>query len=179
MNSQNFTRQTSTTSSLVRGILLVVGLVMIVALRPAEARADCVVILTTPVSGFTGTLGPSITNFTTNVAQTVLTQNGPSLNVVLGTFGPNLINPLTLTNLTNLVVTVNLSGSGINFDPPSLQLTGTYNVLLSQFTFAPANVSFTGIANDCGSFSLTINPLSLTTLLTGGALNATLTNVLC
>jgi hypothetical protein len=35
------------------------------------------------------------------------------------------------------------------------------------------------VANDCGSFSVTANPLSLTTLLSGGALNATITNVLC
>jgi hypothetical protein len=74
---------------------------------------------------------------------------------------------------------VNLSGSGVTFLPPSVQLVGTYNLALSQFTFAPANISFTTVANDCGSFTLTINPLHLTTLLQGGALNASLTNVLC
>lgn len=167
------------TSSLARAMMLVLGLATIIALQPAEAQADCVVILTTPVSGISGTLGPAITNFSTNVAQTVLDHEGPPVNLVLGTFGPNLLNPLTLTNLTKLVVTVNLSGSGVSFAPPSVQLVGTYNILLSQFTFAPANISFTTLANDCGSFSLTINPLHLSTLLTGGALNASVTNVLC
>jgi hypothetical protein len=167
------------TTSVARAMMLVFGLVTIMALKPSEARADCVVILTTPVSGISGTLGPAITNFSTNVAQTVLDHEGPPVNLVLGTFGPNLINPLTLTNLTNLIVTVDLSGTGVSFAPPSVQLMGTYNVLLSQFTFAPANISFTTLANDCGSFSLTINPLHLTTLLTGGALSASITNVLC
>jgi hypothetical protein len=149
------------------------------ALQPAEARADGIVVVTTPVSTLTTLLGPAITNFNSNVAQTTLTQNGPPVNVLLGTFGPNLLSPLSLTNLTKLVIDVNLSGSGINFAPPSIQLVGTYNIALSQFTFAPLNVSFTTIANDCGSFSVVANPLSLTTLLTGGALNAQITNVLC
>lgn len=162
-----------------RLLLLTFAFVTIMALQPAEVRADGIVVVTTPVAGLTGLIGPAITNFNTNVAQTVLTQNGPPVNVLLGTFGPNLLNPLTLTNLTNLVVTVNLSGTGVNFNPLSINLVGTYNVLLSQFTFAPLNVSFTTIANDCGSFSVTANPLSLTTLLTGGALNAQITNVLC
>lgn len=167
------------TRSVARATMLVLGLATIIALQPREARADCIVILTTPVSGISGTLGPAITNFSTNVAQTVLDHEGPPVNLVLGTFGPNLLNPLTLTNATNLIVTVNLSGSDVSFVPPSVQLVGTYNILLSQFTFAPANISFTTLANDCGSFSLTINPLHLTTLLTGGALNASITNVLC
>jgi hypothetical protein len=167
------------TTSVARAMMLVFGLATIIALQPAEARADCVVILTTPVSGISGTLGPAITNFNTNVAQTVLNHEGPPINLVFGTFGPTLLNPLTLTNATNLIFTVNLSGSDVSFAPPSVQLVGTYNVLLSQFTFAPANISFTTLANDCGSFSLTLNPLHLTTLLTGGALSASITNVLC
>jgi hypothetical protein len=162
-----------------KAVLPILGLLAMLAVRPAEARADCIVTLTTPITGISGTLGPAITNFNTNVAQTLLTHNGPPINVVLGTFGSNLVNPLTLTNTTKLVFTVDLSGSGVTFFPPSVQLVGTYNVLLSQFTFAPANISFTTIANDCGSFSLTLAPLHLTTLLTGGALNASLTNVLC
>jgi hypothetical protein len=167
------------TRAVARATMLVLGLATIFALRPAEARADCVVILTTPVSGISGTLGPAITNFSTNVAQTILDHEGPPVNLLLGTFGPNLLNPLTLTNATKLIVTVDLSGSGVSFAPPSVQLVGTYNILLSQFTFAPANISFTTLANDCGSFTLTINPLHLTSLLTGGALNASITNVLC
>jgi len=163
----------------VKLMVLMLGILSVMALKPAEARADGIVVLTTPVSNLTGILGPSITNFNTNVGQTVLTQNGPTANVLLGTFGPNLLSPLTLTNLTTLGVTLNFSGSNINFLPPSISLVGTYNIALAQFTFAPANISFTTLANDCGSFSVTVNPLSLTTLLTGGALNASITNVLC
>ena len=167
------------TKSLARFALLAFAVVAVLALKPQDARADGIVVVTTPVSSLSGVLGPAITNFNTNVAQTTLTQNGPPVQVLLGTFGPNLVNPLTLTNLTSLVVTFNLSGTGINFNPPSINLVGTYNIALAQFTFAPVNVSFTTIANDCGSFSVTANPLSLTTLLSGGALNATITNVLC
>lgn len=166
--------------SVVKLGLIAFAIVTIFAITPSEARADCIVVVTTPVSNLTGILGPAITNFNTNVAQTMLTQDGPPVNVLLGTFGPNLLlNPLTLTNLTSLVVTVDLSGTGVDFHPPSINLVGTYNVALAQFVFAPANVSFTTIANDCGSFSVTANPLSLTALLTGGALNASITNVLC
>ena len=166
--------------SVVRLGLIAFAFATIFAMKPLEARADGIVVVTTPVSNLTGILGPALTTFNTNVAQTTLTQNGPPVNVLLGTFSPNLsLNPFTLTNLTSLVVTVDLSGSGINFHPPSINLVGTYNVALAQFIFAPANISFTTIANDCGSFSVTANPLSLTSLLTGGALNASITNVLC
>jgi len=167
------------TSAIARLALLALALVTIMALKPSEARADGVVIVTTPVSTLTTLLGPAITNFNSNVAHTTLTQNGPPVNVLLGTFGPNLLSPLSLTNATSLIVTLNLSGTNLSFQPPSVNLVGTYNIALGQFIFAPANVSFTGIANDCGSFSVTANPLSLTTLLTGGALNAQITNVLC
>lgn len=166
--------------SVVRLALITFAIVTIFALKPLEARADGIVMVTTPVSNLTGILGPALTTFNTNVAQTTLTQDGPPVNVLLGTFSPNLLlNPLTLTNLTTLIVTVDLSGSGVNFHPPSINLVGTYNVALAQFVFAPANVSFTTVANDCGSFSVVANPLSLTTLLTGGALHASITNVLC
>lgn len=160
-------------------MVVALGIMAVIALKPSEARADGIVVVTTPVSKLTGILGPALTNFTTNVGHTTLTQSGPTANVLLGTFGPNLLSPLTLTNLTSLGVTLNFSGSNINFVPPSINLVGTYNIALAQFTFAPANVSFTTLANDCGSFTVTINPLSLTTLLTGGALNASITNVLC
>ena len=166
-------------SAIARLVLLTLAFVTIMALKPSEARADGIVIVTTPVSSLTTLLGPAITNFNSNVAQTVLTQNGPPVNVLLGTFGLNLLSPLSLTNATSLIVTLNLSGTNLSFNPPSVNLVGTYNVALAQFIFAPANVSFTGIANDCGSFSVTANPLSLTTLLTGGALSAQITNVLC
>ena len=179
MNHKNFQQPARKRQSFLKAVLPVLGLLAMVAARPAEARADCLVILTTPVAGITGTIGPSITKFTTNVVQSTLTQNGPPVDLVLGTFGPNLLNPLTLTNATKLTFTVNFSGSNVTFLPPSVQLVGTYNVLLSQFTFAPANVSFITQANDCGSFTLTLKPLHLTTLLTGGALQASLTNILC
>lgn len=162
-----------------RLLLLPFAVLTLIAFQPAEARADGIVVVTTPVSSLTTILGPAFTNFSSNVAQTALTQNGPPVNVLLGTFGPNLLSPLSLTNSTKLVVDVNLSGSGIDFTPPSLQLVGTYNVALAQFTFAPLNVSFTTLANDCGSFSVVANPLSLTALLTGGALSAQITNVFC
>lgn len=166
--------------SVVRLALISFAIVTVFALKPFEARADGIVIVTTPVSNLTGVLGPALTTFNTNVAQTTLTQNGPPVNVLLGTFSPNLLlNPLSLTNLTSLIVTVNLSGTGVNFHPPQINLVGTYNVALAQFVFAPANISFTTVANDCGSFSVTANPLSLTALLTGGALHASITNVLC
>ena len=166
--------------AVVRLGFITLAMVSIFALTPSEARADCIVVVTTPVSNLTGILGPAITTFNSNVAQTTLMQDGPPVNVLLGTFGPNLLlNPLTLTNLTSLVVTVDLSGTGVDFHPPSINLVGTYNVALAQFVFAPANISFTTVANDCGSFSVTANPLSLTTLLTGGALHASITNVLC
>lgn len=181
MSSKN--RQTKIkkdVSSVVRLGLIAFAIVTIFAVTPSEARADCIVVVTSPVSNLTTILGPAITTFNSNVAQTSLMQDGPPVNVLLGTFSPNLLlNPLTLTNLTSLVVTVDLSGTGVDFHPPSINLVGTYNVALAQFLFAPANVSFTTIANDCGSFSVTANPLSLTTLLTGGALNASITNVLC
>lgn len=160
--------------------IIAFAFVTIFAVTPMEARADGIVVVTTPVSNLTGILGPAITTFNSNVAHTTLTQNGPPATVLLGTLGPNLLlNPLSLTNVTSLIVTVNLSGSGIDFHPPSINLVGTYNVALAQFIFAPANVSFTTIANDCGSFSVVANPLSLTQLLTGGALSASITNVLC
>lgn len=167
------------TSAAARLALVALALVTVMALKPSEARADGVVVVTTPVSSLTTLLGPAITNFNSNVAHTTLTQNGPPVNVLLGTFGPNLLSPLSLTNATSLIVTLNLSGTDLSFNPPTVNLVGTYNVALGQFIFAPANVSFTGIANDCGSFSVTAAPLSLTTLLTGGALNAQITNVLC
>lgn len=166
-------------SSTARLLLASLALATIFALNPLEARADCIVVVTTPVSTLSGVLGPAITTFNTNVAQTMLNHDGPPINVLLGTFGPNLLNPLTLTNLTSLVVTLDLSGTGVTFHPPSVNLVGTYNLALAQFIFAPANVSFQTMANDCGSFSVTVNPLSLTALLTGGALNASITNVLC
>jgi hypothetical protein len=164
---------------LTRLIILSLAIVAVMALKPSEARADGLVVVTTPVTSLTGVLGPALTTFNSNVAHTTLLQDGPPVQVLLGTFGPTLVNPLTLTNVTNLIVTVNLSGSGINFHPLQVNLVGTYNIALSQFTFAPANVSFTTIANDCGSFSVVMNPLSLTSLLTGGSLKASLTNVLC
>lgn len=174
------TLRTKNFRSVVRLGLITFAIVTIFAIEPLEARADCIVVVTSPVSSLTGTLGPAITTFNTNVAETMLTHDGPPVNLLLGTFSPNLnLNPLTLTNLTSLVVTVDLSGTGVDFHPPSINLVGTYNVALAQFIFAPANVSFTTIANDCGSFSVTANPLSLTALLTGGALSASITNVLC
>lgn len=162
-------------------IILSLGLATTIAMSERVARADGVVVVaTTPISTLSGTVGPSITNFTANVATTSLTQAMTPVNVLFGTFGQNLINPLTLSNSTTLIATVNLTGSGVAFtDPISVNLVGTYNVSLAQFTFAPANVSFQTIANDCGSFSVTINPLSLNTLLAGGVLNANITNVLC
>ncbi len=166
--------------SIARLTLIAFSFATIFALTPMQARADGIVVVTTPVSNLTGILGPALTNFSTNVAQTTLTHQGPPTNVLLGTFGPHLLlNPLTLTNSTNLILNVNLSGTGVTFNPLSVNLVGTYNIALAQFTFAPANVSFTTVANDCGSFSITAVPLSLTTLLTGGALHATITNVLC
>lgn len=144
------------------------------------AKADCLVLNTTPVSSLTGTVGPSITSFTTNVANTSLSQGGPATTILLGTFGPNLsLNPLTLTNTSLLTVTINLSGTGATLSPPSVNLVGTYDVALATFTFAPAHVSFVCLANDCGSFDIGIQPLALSTLLTGGAINASVTNVLC
>jgi hypothetical protein len=179
MNQKNFQQPARRRGSFLKALLPVLGILAMVAARPAEARADGVVVLTTPITGITGTIGPSITKFTTNVVQSTLSQNGPPVDLVLGTFGPNLLNPLVLTNTTKLIFTVNLSGAGTTFHPPTIQLVGTYNLLLSQFTFAPANISFITQANDCGSFSLTLKPLHLTTLLTGGALQAHLTNILC
>lgn len=179
MNHKHFPQPASRRHSFLKAVLPVLGLLAVMAARPAEARADGVVVLTTPVAGIGGNIGPSITKFTTNVVQTTLSQNGPPVDLVLGTFGPNLLNPLVLTNTTKLIFTVNLSGAGTTFHPPTIQLVGTYNLLLSQFTFAPLNVSFITQANDCGSFSLTLKPLHLTTLLTGGALQAHLTNILC
>ena len=168
------------TRYLARLLILTFAIVTVIAVKPSEARADCIVVVTTPVSSLSGILGPSITTFSSNVAQTMLTQNGPPVQVLLGTFSPNLLlNPLTLTNQTTLVVDVNLSGTGVDFHPLSIKLIGTYNVALAQFTFAPANVSFTTLANDCGSFSVVANPLSLSTLLSGGTLSASITNVLC
>ena len=179
MTTTTYLKAHPRTRFLARLMVLSFAFVAVMALKPAEARADGIVIVTTPVSSLKGLIGPAITTFSSNVAQTTLLQNGPPVKVLLGTFGPSLVNPLTLTNFTNLIVTVNLSGSGIDFHPPSVNLVGTYNIALAQFTFLPANVSFTTIANDCGSFTLTVNPLSLTALLTGGALNASITNVLC
>lgn len=168
------------TSRIVKPVILSLAIAMIIGFTQSVVRADCIVFSTTPVSSLSGTVGPSITNFTTNLANTSLTQEGPPVNILLGTFGPNLsLNPLTLTNSSTLIVTINFSGTGATFNPPAINLVGTYDVALASFTFAPANVTFSTIANDCGSFSVTVNPLSLASLLNGGALNATVTNVLC
>lgn len=110
----------------------------------------------------------------------MLDHSGPDLTVLLGTFGPNTsLDPLTLTSLSTLVVTVNLSGDGVTLNPLSVNLVGTYNVALASFTFAPANVSISAIAEDCGSFLIDLNDVSLANLLSGGALTASVTNVLC
>ena len=165
---------------IVRRLTLVLTIAITFLSTSSLAKADCIVLNTTPVSSLSGTVGPSITSFSTNVANTSLSQGGPAVNILLGTFGPNLsLNPLTLTNSSLLTVTVNLSGTGATLSPPSVALIGTYNVALATFTFAPAHVSYVCTTNDCGSFDFGIQPLALSTLLSGGALNATVTNVLC
>lgn len=170
----------ATSLGVLKPVIMSLVIAITIVLSQSIAQADCIVLNTTPVSTFSGTVGPSITNFATNFASTSLTQEGPPANILLGTFGPNLsLNPLTLTNSSTLVVTVNFSGTGATLDPLSVNLVGTYNVALSTFTFAPAHVTFSTIANDCGSFDVNINPLLLSHLLTGGTLNATVTNVLC
>lgn len=170
----------ATTLSVFKTVIMSLVIAITIALSQSIARADCIVLSTTPVSSLSGTVGPSLTNFATNFASTSLTHQGPPANILLGTFGPNLsLNPLTLTNSSTLIVTVNFSGTGATLDPLSVNLVGTYNVALATFTFAPAHVTFSTIANDCGSFDVNINPVLLSQLLTGGALNATVTNVLC
>ncbi len=74
---------------------------------------------------------------------------------------------------------MNLSGDGVTLNPLSVDLVGTYNVELASFTFAPANVSFTTIANDCRTFAINANSISIANILAGSALNASVTNVLC
>ncbi len=116
----------------------------------------------------------------TNVATTTLSSGQPSVNVNLGILNPSTtLDPLSLNSLTTLVVNVNLSGTGVTFNLAQVNLVGTYNVQLQSFTFASQNISFITQAGDCGTFSFTINPLSITTVLQGGALTGSLSNVAC
>jgi len=178
--TQSGKAHTSGAAQSLKHFVFTVAFLALMIASGSVAKADCIVLNTTPVSSLSGTVGPSVTNFATNVANTQLTQGGPAIDVLLGTLGPNLsLNPLTLTNASTLSVTVNFSGTGATLTPPSVTFVGTYNVALASFTFAPAHVSFTCIANDCGSFDVNINPLALSALLSGGTLNASLTNVLC
>lgn len=182
-----------TARRILRSVSLFLATALIIVAYDSTAKANCVgmvtssvqsspcyVLNTTPVSSLSGTVGPSITNFSTNVANTSFVQSGPSVNVLLGTFGANpTLDPLTLTNSSTLTITVNLSGTGATLTPPTLNLVGTYNVALASFTFAPVNVSFITEANTCGSFDVTVNPLAITSLLAGGTLDATLSNTAC
>ena len=178
---------------ILRSVTLFLATALTIVVYDSAAKANCIglgtssaeqnpclVLNTTPVSSLSGTVGPSITNFSTNVANTSFVQSGPSVDVLLGTFGanPNL-GLLTLTNSSTLTITVNLSGTGATLTPPTVNLVGTYNVALASFTFAPVNVSFITEANTCGSFDVTVNPLALSSLLAGGTLNATLSNTAC
>ena len=178
---------------ILRSVTLFLATALTMVVYDSAAKANCIgletssvesgpcfVLNTTPVSSLSGTVGPSITNFSTNVANTSFVQSGPAVNVLLGTFGANpTLDPLTLTNSSTLTITVNLSGTGATLTPPTLNLVGTYNVALASFTFAPVNVSFITEANTCGSFDVTVNPLALTSLLAGGTLDATLSNTAC
>ena len=172
--------------ALTRRLALGVAALAVVTLCQGVAKADCFTLVTTPVGSLSGTVGPALTNFSSNVANTALTQAGPNV-VVLGTLNAlnptsvmSLLAPGNLTAASTLAITVDLSGTGVTLGPPQVTLVGTYSVEQSAFLFAPSQmILFRNDLNDCGSFLIQVNPLLLTTILQGGALNANVTNVLC
>ena len=172
--------------ALTRKLSMGVAALAVLALCQGVAKADCFTLVTTPAGSLSGTIGPALTNFTSNVANTALTQAGPNV-VVLGNLSAlnpmsaaSLLSPGTLTAASTLTLTVDLSGTGVTLGPPQVTLVGTYSVAQSAFVFAPSQmILFRNELNDCGSFLIQVNPLLLTSILEGGALTANVTNVLC
>jgi len=165
--------------------LSIVGLA-ILTLSQGVAKADCVITVVSNALVITnGAVVASpitlTTTFAGNALTTTLSQAAPGTSALISFGGlgttPNL-NQIILNGGATLNVA--LAGAGGVFDPNPLNLVGTLNASTGVLAFAPTQFTYVNAAaNLCATFSVVVNPISLTALASGTLLTANLSVVAC